>query len=640
MCGIAGVMSIDGDEEPARLRSLVAVMLGQLSHRGPDGEGILVDSRVALGHRRLAIIDPTEAGRQPMADPTDQVWVAANGMIYNYRELQAEARQAGYPLRSECDSEVIIPQYLAHGPDFVSRFNGMWGLALWDRRTQVLQLSRDRIGVKPLFWSRIGKLVVFASEITALLPVLPRPVEHDPDYLAKICRWGIDDPRMAPLRGVQVVPPGHNVRIDRHGTIDSAPYWTWSTLAPGQQTLGRESEVVEQLRVHLTAAVERRMQSDAPVVYFLSGGLDSGAVVGLASRRSSVPLRTLSSVSDLPGYDERRYIDDYIAHYRTEAKFISPAPEGKLVDELIQVVRHLGGPSAGQGAYTQWWLFQTASRELGAKVVLSGTGGDEVLAGYHTYLRPYLSSLARDYRDRGRRRDLLRLIWDAYRFRRALGKSYVFNDALAPFEGKALDRMQRFRTWLERGVDSPAIAPRWLAASVEARARPLKARHCVGIEEQIRAGLLDTIMPGWLRIEDRMGMAWSIEARHPFLDVELVEFLGQVDYRLKIRGLSTKNLLRAAMKGIMPRRPRRRQDKMGMPTPMAHWIRTTDRDSVRDYLDHAGRQYPDFFDGKGLGELFEQHQAGADHSKAIYTALTTSLWMDQVAASIPAAAAA
>ena len=200
--------------------------------------------------------------------------------------------------------------------------------------------------------------------------------------------------------------------------------------------------------------------------------------------------------------------------------------------------------------------------------------------------------------------------------------------------------MQRFRTWLERGVTPGLPAPRWLSASMETCAKPLKPRHNEVIEDELRAGLLETIMPGWLRNEDRMGMAWSIEARSPFLDVELIEFLGQVDYRLKIRGLSTKYLLRAAMKGIMPQRPRQRTDKMGLPTPMALWMRTTDRDSVRDYLDHAGRRYPDFFDGKGLGELFERHQAGADHSRAIYLALTTSLWMDEVAASASALVAA
>lgn len=631
MCGIAGALSIDGDAEPARLRELVQAMLAQMHHRGPDGEGIRGDRTVALGHRRLAIIDPTDAGAQPMTDPQDQVWVVANGMIYNYRALQAEARLAGYPLRSVSDSEVIVPQYLAHGAGCVARFNGMWGLALWDRRRQSLFLSRDRIGVKPLYWAQADRTIVFASELTALLPVLPGPIEHDLDYLAKLCRWGIDDPARSPVRGVHLVPPGHTVRFTREGVRTIEPYWAWKTLAPGERAIAREAEVVEQLRSRFAAAVERRMRADAPIVYFLSGGLDSGAVVGVASRRSEAPLRTLSSVSDLPGFDEREYIDDFVAHYRTDAEFISPAPRGALLDELPRIVHHLGGPGAGQGAYTQWWLFKRA-RELGAKVVLTGSGGDEVLGGYHTYLRPYLSSLARDYGEHHRRRDLMRLLWDAYQFRRALGRSYLFNDALASFEGRELIWMQRFRAWLERGVDRPEAPPRWLSQGLHDRAHGLRAPHCAGIEEQLREGLLHTIMPGWLRNEDRIGMAWSIEVRHPFLDVELVEFLGLVDHRLKIRGLSTKHLLRRAMRGVMPARPRKRRDKMGLPTPLAHWLRTSERDAVQGYLEDAGRRHPEVFDGAGLRALFEQHQAGRDHSKPLFTALTTSLWMDEIAA--------
>lgn len=607
-------------------------MLERMAHRGPDGEGIEADSRVALGHRRLAIIDPSEAGRQPMTDPQRRAWLAVNGMIYNYRELQGEARAAGYPLRSSCDSEVILPQYLERGPECVTRLNGMWGLALWDTRTRTLMLSRDRVGVKPLYWTRARSHVFFASEVTALLAVLPGPVEHDLEYLARICRWGVDDPNGTPIKNVHAVPPGCNVLIDANGAVETRRYWTWDAPRDDDAKLTNEREVVRELRSLLTAAVERRMQSDAPVAYFLSGGLDSGSVVGIASGRSEEPLETVSSVYDLEGYDERRYIEDYVAAYGTRATFIQPTPDGALVDQLREIVPFLGGPVAGQGSYTEWWLFRAASRDLGAKVVLSGNGGDEVLAGYHPYLRGYLASLARDYADHRRARDLARLVWDAYRYRRVLGKSYIFNDAIAAFHGKGRDRMRAFRSWLERGIDKPAPAPRWLAPAMQdaaERARPDPART---IEEQIRAGLLLTIMPGLLRIEDRMGMAASVEARHPFLDVNLIDYLKRVDYRLKVRGLSTKNLLRKAMKGIMPERPRKRRDKMGLPTPVARWLRTTDRDSARDYLRATARRHPDVLDGPGLERLFEQHlDEQRDNSKALYTALTTGLWLDYVA---------
>lgn len=637
MCGIAGILNLRR-ERSARdeMDRMLTAMLDQMIHRGPDGEGRVVTDEMALGHRRLAILDLSDAGRQPMTDADGQVITAINGEIYNYRDITVKLKEAGYRFQSQCDSEVLVHAYHAHGQRMVEQFNGMWGFAVWDERRKQFLLSRDRIGVKPLYYTEVNGYFLFASEVKALLPFVPRPIRDDHRYLYKLlARHTFDDCEDTVCEQIKMLPPASTATIGLDGRLDIQPFWE---LDPHAEPIRMsEAAAVERFQELFTDSVRLRMISDAPLTSFLSGGMDSGAVVGTATRLAGTGLSTVSTLFNDSEADERRFIYDSINAYQTIPTIISPEPNGRLLDIMRDVVWMLDGPTCNKANILRWFLCKSVRELLNCKVVLTGNGGDEIFGGYHPYFRNYLNSLIRDYHATKKPGYLLRFAVEAHRLRRQLNKSFVFNYPESTFpEGWRRTAMQKFRERLSRNaVKRTRDLPDFLNAEFQTEAveKADAIPKTEFIEEQTRLGLRRTIMPRLLRHEDRMSMAWGLEARQPFLDYRLVEFVTQLDYRLKTRGLKTKYLARQAMRGTMPESVRNRVDKMGLPSPMARWLRTTERETCRDFLVDATSRHNDVLDRAGAEELFRRH---ADHeidaTKHIISLLTTAVWLDHRAA--------
>ncbi len=635
VCGIAGILNHRPDRPAGEEMSrMLRIMLDAMVHRGPDDEGMLVNDTIALGHRRLSIIDLSEAGRQPISHDEADVHAIVNGEIYNYRPLMDDLKAQGCRFRSACDSEIALHAFVSKGCEMLRDFNGMWGMAIWDGKAGELFLCRDRLGVKPLYTCSVNGYFLFASEMKALLPFLPRPLRVNRLYLAKLLRGHFDDCTETPYADIRpfpaasfgVIRPGGELRIER--------YWELPHPETPEQIPSAQAET--QFRELFTSAVDLRMISDAPLTYFISGGIDSTAVVGTAAELAGPGQAAIASTYRDPGKDERRYINDAVRHSNLKPTIISPEPNGTLLDELKQIVRSLDGPSTAQGNYLQWHLFRTVRHELNCKVVLSGNGGDEVLGGYHPYFRPYLNSLMRDYHATGHGSYLLRFLLDALIIRRMLGRTYFFSYPVRSFPpGKRRALMKLYRKWLagsRRGsitniANDLSLNPDFISEFEEdTNRRP----HAEFIEQQTAQGLTRTILPALLRFEDRMSMAWSVECRQPFLDYRVVEFATKLDYRLKTRGVMNKRLVRRALADRLPRSVRWRVNKMGLPTPLARWLRTSERDSCVEYLQGAAVRHGDFLDPKGVDETINAHlDESIDASKQLYVLLTTALWLDQ-----------
>ncbi len=637
MCGIAGILNLC-PQRAARdeMDRMLTVMLDAMVHRGPDGEGRVVTDEMALGHRRLAILDLSEAGRQPMSNARGDIITAANGEIYNYRDITAKLQAAGYQFQSTCDSEVLVHAYDAYGPQMVQEFNGMWGFAVWDDRKKQFLLSRDRIGVKPLYHTKINDYFLFASEVKALLPFLPRPIKDDQRYLYKmLAKHTFDDCEDTICEQIKMLPQATTATIGLDGQLRIEPFWE---LDPSAEPIYMsESAAVERFTELFTDSVRLRMISDAPLTFFLSGGMDSGTVVGTATKLAGTGLSSVSTMFQDSEADERRFIYDSIQAYQTIPTIISPEPNGRLLDIMRDVVWMLDGPTCNKANILRWFLCRSVRELLNCKVVLTGNGGDEIFGGYHPYFRNYLNSLMRDYHATRRPAYLMRFALEACRLRMQLGKSFVFNYPESTFgEGWKRTAMQAFRDRLSRGaVKRSRDIPEFLDADfkTEVAERTEAIPRTEFIEEQTCLGLRRTIMPRLLRHEDRMSMAWGLEARQPFLDYRLVEFVTRLDYRLKTRGLKTKYLARQAMKGTMPDSVRNRVDKMGLPSPMARWLRTTERESCRDFLMDAAARHTGVLNRQGTEELFDKHAASKfDATKQIISLLTTAVWLDHRAA--------
>lgn len=620
MCGITCIVS----PRSRPLARLVAAMTDAIAHRGPDGEGfLLVDgskvlachgpatppaamraglpwspeqalagseqpAQVALGHRRLAIIEPSALGHQPMCDENRLSWITYNGEIYNHVELRAELEALGHRFRSHSDTEVILAAYAQWGADCLRRFNGMWAFVIVDLRTRTLFAARDRFGVKPLYYRRTGAGIAFASEIKAFAGLddwRARPnLRRAWDFLV----WNVTDHTDETLfDGVYQLPAGHHAllpldaeapRADGSGRL---PVTAWYALR-AQQFTGSLQEATSGFRDLLTDSVRLRLRSDVAVGSCLSGGLDSSTLVCLMHGMlggSAADQWTFSACSDVAAVDESRWIDEVVRATGVRSERVSPGVDG-LFRDMRSLAWHQDEPFGSSSIYAQWCVFRLA-REHGVKVLLDGQGADEQLAGYHGFMGPRLHRLA----VRGRWCALAR---EARGLRSRLGYSYGhmaqrMGDLLLPeplrqplrrIAGRAsssglhwLDAAAWGSGLHEGGMGAPGRSHSMQALSVSL----LTARH----------------LPMLLHWEDRNSMAHGIEARVPFLDWRLVEFTLALPDEHKLLAGVTKRVLREAMKGVLPEPVRRRTDKIGFATPQEVWMRQTATGAFRAALRDA-----------------------------------------------------
>jgi len=559
MCGICGVLNL-GDG-PAPDPALLRQMVGALHHRGPDENGGYRDLHVGLGQSRLSIID-LSGGTQPMANEDETVWIVFNGEIFNYVELAEELRAAGHRFRTRSDTEVIVHAYEQWGPGCVERFNGQFAFAVWDRPRRRLVLARDRVGIRPLFYTEVGGRLLFASEIKALLcdPAVPRAL--DPEGLAQVFTfWSPVAPRTA-LRGVRQLRPGATLIVE-DGTPCEEVYWRPRFLDSDRPFhYADEAELdrlAQELRDRLEQATRLRMlRADVPVGVYLSGGIDSSVIGALVRRFHHGPLSTFSVQFEDRDFDERGYQREMIERLGTDHSSIEVGYRA-IADAFPDVVWHAEAPLL-RSAPTPLFVLSGLVRQRGYKVVLTGEGSDEFLAGYDLFRE------AKARRFWARRPDsaLRPLI---------LERLYPWM-ARAPSAAKAMQR-----AFFQKGFDrlaSPAFShvPRWESAGSLQRMFAPATREALGAFDPA-AGLLEELPPEVARWEplgqaqyleivtllsgyllssqgDRMLMGHSVEGRFPFLDHNVMEYACGLPPEAKLRVLDEKHLLKRAARDLVP----------------------------------------------------------------------------------------
>jgi asparagine synthase (glutamine-hydrolysing) len=627
MCGICGYLSREG---PATAES-VRAMAGTLAHRGPDGEGGHVDGPVALGHRRLSIIDLSEAASEPMMNEDGSLWLVFNGEIYNFREIR-RALEARHRFRSRSDGEVILHLYEEKGNASVAELDGMFAFALWDARRRRLLLARDRAGKKPLFYHDGPGLFAFASEMKALFAPPGLPHERNPEALPLFLTYGYVPTPGTFYRGIRALPPGHWMSVGEAGAEEPKRYWrarfgSGRQGAAGDREMGMtDGEAEERFRALLRQAVERRLVADVPLGAFLSGGLDSSTVVALMSEAAGGRVKTFTiGFAGHTEYDEREHARVVAERFSTEhTEFVV---EPKALDLVDRLVWHHDGPFGDSSAVPTYLLSELTRTKV--TVALNGDGGDEVFAGY---LRLYGGALSE------------RVPRVAFRAAAALlgllpepaDRKHPLRFAKRFAEAGSLPLLERYLRWNAYfAADLPTLLKPELAASLD-RERLLesfRASYAAG-EGSTLARLLqlnfETYLVDDLLVKmDRMSMAHGLEARSPFLDTAVVEFGASLPDRLRMRFGKGKVLLRRAMKGILPESILTR-GKMGFGAPLGAWFRSDLDGFVRERLLDPTSPIYEYLRPEPVAQLLERHGAAtADLSAQIWALLTLESWLRQ-----------
>ncbi len=625
MCGIAGLIHLDGAPvSPAVLRA----MSDAIRHRGPDGEGQWIEDEVGFGHRRLAIIDLTPAGQQPMVSDDRRYVLNYNGEVYNFRELRAELEALGHAFRSRTDSEVVLNALAQWGSAALDRFNGMFALALWDRKARRLLLARDRYGVKPLYILRDGRRLAFASEQKAFMAL--------PDFSSRVDRRALFEyftfqnifTDRTLIEGVELLPPGYYATLDldaRAGAPDltRTQYWDFDFREPDRP---EEDEAYrEELDRLFRQAVSRQLVTDVELGSYLSGGMDSGSITAIAA--SSFPwLKTftcgfdLSSASGIElGFDERAKAEAMSYHFKTE-HYEMVLKAGDMERAMARLAWHLEEPRVGQ-SYPNFYAAQLASKFV--KVVMSGAGGDELFGGYPwRYYRAVVNHSFDDYAD----------------------KYYGFWQRMLSDE-------ERASLFAPIRSDVAAVSTRDIFRGVfrhheEALHSPEGyINHSLYFEAK-------TFLHGLLVVEDKLSMAHSLETRVPFLDNDLVDFAMRVPVRLKLNNLAEvarlnenepgdkparffqrtrdgKQILRDVMGGFIPEEVARAQ-KQGFSAPDASWFKGDSIDFVkRALLDRDARLY-EYLDPDTVERLVGEHTSGIQNRRLlIWSLLSIEEWLKQ-----------
>jgi asparagine synthase (glutamine-hydrolysing) len=655
MCGITGIVSLNG--QPVNL-GVLQRMNDLQAHRGPDGQGFMVSwaesngfcsaflphtdrgrsapaARVGLGHRRLAILDLSDRGLQPMSAGASGAWIVFNGEIYNHLELRAELEARGRFFNTRTDTEVLLQSYLEWGEDCLGRLDGMFAFAIWDGSRGRLFCARDRLGIKPFYYATPGEHFIFASEIKGLLPFPGLSAAADDDgVLGFLVHGNCDYRERTILRNVAALPAAHALTLDLASR--RLHRWRYWTPAPSAEWDGlTDATRIEQLRELLVSTTRSHLISDVRAGSCLSGGLDSSAVVGLIGKlwreqpeaASAVgdQFYTFTSCYDYPELDERSYALDVAHAIGATPRLVFPSA-GDFWDGFGRMAWHQDMPFSGMSFYAQWRVMR-AAKEAGVKVLLDGQGGDEVFGGYAKFRYAYLASLLRAgrYGTAGReawaslmQRDLYLLdVRQGYRYlprrlRGLLGVDSLLQQILRADWNSTVD-----------GESTPAT--RWWR---HAAGRAGKSSGTIMQAIQIEDILVDTL-PLILRMEDRSSMAFSIEARVPLLDHKLVEYGLSLPDHLKIQGGLSKFAVRQATKGLMPEGVRLRRTKLGFAGADRRWLSADLRPQVTELIEDTLR-CERFVDVGPLRQWYQSagaHTASAEAYGSLFRVLSLEMWM-------------
>jgi asparagine synthase (glutamine-hydrolysing) len=576
MCGIVGACNLNGEPVPI---GLLKRMTDIVAHRGPDGEGHYTDGPVGLGHRRLAIIDLSSAGQQPMTSADGELVIVFNGEIYNYVELRNELETLGHTFRSSGDTEVLLHAYMQWGGDCLSRLNGMWAFLIHDKRRGIVFGSRDRFGIKPLFWYRDETHVLFGSEIKSIRASgWYRGGPNWANAARLLLQHTLIEEEESFITGIKQVLPGMAFELDMNGRIREWRYWSLDFLPMLEM-----DDPVEAYRELFEDAVHLCLRSDVPVAVFLSGGMDSTSILCAAARQKrgqgEWARGPLTAFSFMPvEFDESRYILDTINQTRAELKRLDSSP-AELWDSLTQVLWFHDEPVHSPVALVGFALARLVAAN-GTKVVLNGQGADETAAGYHGYFESYwLTLLAHgrinklwseigEYVEAHGGNRYGRFCWVLQRLFRAQLKRMKPCCRLA---GWKQYRQRQNHPWFTPDLTEllPREEPEFLG---------------VDLNTKLKRSVERAPLPLYLRIEDRNSMAHSLEVRLPFLDYRLVSLLFNIPGDKKMKGPWNKYIEREAMRNRIPESVRSRMDKMGFPTPFRKWVSNNLYEPIRDIL--------------------------------------------------------
>ncbi len=622
MCGIAGIIGLDTRQaEP-----LVSDMLGRMPYRGPDDRGVWSDGdSVTLGHLRLSIIDLSLAGHQPMVSFDDRFVLIFNGEIFNYIELRDELKTLGGTFSSATDSEVIIEAYRIWGADCVSRFNGMWAFALYDQQTKTFFASRDRFGVKPFFYSWDGSVLRFASEMKALL----RGEKGDPNwqyfyhFFDRHTPLGSD---ATVFNGIRHLRPSHSIVI-RDNTLKIQRYWQSDPTRPVAY-FKTEQATKTAFRELLIDAVRLRLRSDVPVGVCLSGGIDSSTIAMIIASLGVRP-ETFSTVYTEPKYTEENFIDLVNGAANGNPHKLTPV-SGDFFAVLEKIVTHHDEPVRMPGVFSHWHVMECAKNHV--TVLLDGQGADEILGGYREFYPAYLQSLLMDML-------ALRRPLSAVRdFRACTAGLHEHFGAVSPSVSEVLARILPTAVRSALGTRrrknllfSVEFLRKFGESATDDKAEAsLLRRFPSALDREMYRMFIETNLPMLLRYEDRNSMAFSLEARVPFLDYRVVEFAQSLDYRMKIRGYTTKWILREAFKDLLPREVYERKDKKGFPTPTSEWFAGPLSAEVRRRLKDSPMYDLRIMDRQAVLHLVEEHCSGHfDYDREIFRLLSLDVWLRQ-----------
>lgn len=621
MCGLCGIVDFEG----LPTLGLLEPMADALRHRGPDAFGGFDDHdaspSMALGHRRLSIIDLSEAANQPLANDAGTVWAALNGEIYNYQDLRRDL-EPKYHFRTSGDTETILHGYSEWGEDVVARLDGMFAFALWDKSKRRLLLARDRFGKKPLYWYRDSRRVFFASEIKGLLAA-GVPARMDPSGLPELLSLGyVPTPRTL-FKEIEKFPPASFVFVDQHGVGPIREFWRWKFPPRGQAARVSRVEARERVRSLLADAVRKRLVSDVPLGVLLSGGVDSSAIAALAKAQMPGRLKTFTvGFSTDSRYDERPHAALVAKHFGTEHHESIVEPDA--ADLLDLLVHHYDEPFGDSSALPTYLVAREAKRHV--TVVLNGDGGDEIFAGYHNFRAALLAD---------------KIGPNGIGIAGGLAAALQF----LGFRGVRLRQASRFLDKARRGKEESflswssfmdegevrRLAPRWfeegrlVASYHDAFSRQAESTLLSQLlYVNARTYLLDNLLPKM----DRMSMAHGLEARSPFLDIELAEYAALLPDEFKRSGAQGKVILREALAPMFPPGFLDRR-KQGFGVPIHAWFRGQLKEMARDLLRPDAR-LSTYLDGAAVKEVLEEHLSGAaEKGERLWSLLTLELWLRQ-----------
>jgi asparagine synthase (glutamine-hydrolysing) len=605
MCGLAGIWYRDGQ---AVNHADLKRMADTLRHRGPDGEGFWRENNIGFCHRRLSILDVSARGTQPMSTPDGQLHLVFNGAIHNYIELKRELQALGIVFVSDTDTEVALWAYRVWGKACFERFNGMWAMAIWNSEKQELLLVRDRFGIKPLYYSIRSDRIAFASEAKAILGVFREESTINEDELLGFLHGATTDTSDCSFfRNIFQILPGHMLII-RRDTTHTKKYWSF---VPGTEVA--RPDIEEEFLALLDDAVGLRLRSDIPVAAMVSGGLDSSSVALLAAARIAEPMQTFSLKYDDPAIDESHYASMVLEKSGNLMPHFFQPPRGPLLETIRRTTWHHDAPCPSRGRYAAWHLMQETARY--SHVILTGEGGDEILAGYGRFI--------------------LDAMMDRWQLESASGSQIKKElDDLTAVTGESISHLvthrmkQKLFTSILPVVDvlTPDVKSRYRKKKMSDSESPYRSRLNNSLWHEFTVSGLPEVLHHF----DACTMAFGIEGRAPLLDHRIVELMFSLPFNEKIRDGWTKSLLRRAMKNILPEPIRLRRHKLGYPAPLNAMYRIpAHATEIKSCLLDGEGVRQGWFDRKSLErKMVTRLQPGrSNNPEVLWRLLSTEFWL-------------